>query len=104
MILERLKYTRGKRFPETDLQHRVSIRDKLSFHIHDPLIVITLLIMRHRWQDLSIDDRGINCTEHDFYDKICAEGRLCLTEGDRIHHVLKNNAISFIRVKTCCGY
>jgi hypothetical protein len=66
-----------------------------SFHIHDPLTVITLLIMRHRRRDLSMVDRGIDCTEHDFDDKICAEGRLCLIEEDRIHHVLINTAISF---------
>jgi hypothetical protein len=64
----------------------------------------TYLIMRHRWRDLSIVDRGIDRSEHDLDDKICAEGRLCLTEGERIHHVLIINAISFIRVKTCCGY
>jgi len=88
-------YSVGIRFPETYLQHRVSICDELFLHIHDPLIVPTLLIMRHRWRDPSIVDRVINCTEHDFDDKICAEGRLCLTEWDRIHHVLINDAISF---------
>jgi hypothetical protein len=44
-------------------------------------------------------DHGINCTEHDFDDKIYAEGRLFLTEGDRIHHVLISNAISFYQGK-----
>jgi hypothetical protein len=75
---------------ETYLEHRVSIRDKLFFHIHDPLLVTTLLIMRHRWRDLSIVDRGIDRSEHDFDDKICAEGRLCLTEGGGVHHVLQS--------------
>ena len=49
-------------------------------------------------------DRVIDCTKHDFDDKIWAEGRLCLTEEGRIHHVLINNAISFIGVKACCSY
>jgi hypothetical protein len=52
----------------------------------------------------SMVDRRIDCTGHDFDDKICEEGRPCLTGGGRIHHVLLKYAISFIRVKTCCGY
>ncbi len=40
-------------------------------------------------------DRGINRSQHDFDDKIRAEGRLCLTEGGRVHHVLIHNPISF---------
>jgi hypothetical protein len=52
---------------------------------------------------LSMVDRGVYCTKHDFDDKICAEGRLCLTEEGRIHRVL-SNAVSFIMVKTDCGY
>ena len=52
---------------------------------------------------LSMVDRGVYCTKYDFDDKICAEGRLCLTEGRRIHRVL-SNTISFIMVKTCCSY
>ena len=52
---------------------------------------------------LSTVDRGVYCTKHDFDDKICTEGWLRLTEEGRIHRVL-SNAISFIVVKTCCGY
>jgi hypothetical protein len=67
------------------------------------LIVTTLLIVRHRWREMYLVDRGIDCTKHDFDEEICAE-RLRSTEGGRIHHVLINNAIRFIRVKTYCGY
>lgn len=58
-------------------------------------MITTLLIMRRGWRDPSMVDRGIDCTEYDLDEKICAEGRLCLAEGDRIHHVLINNAISY---------
>jgi hypothetical protein len=61
--------------------------------------------MDHRWQDLSLDYRGIDCIEHDSDDKICAKGRLCLTEGDRIHYVLigKDKADQFYRGKRLVG-
>jgi len=89
IIHERLRYTLVKQISRNrfSAQHRVLIRDKLFLHIHDPVIVTTLLITRHRRRCPFIVDRGIDCTEHDLDDKICAEGRFCLTEGDRIHHV-----------------
>lgn len=93
----------GNRIPETCLQHRVPIHDNYSYTFMN-LDSNHSLILRHNLRDLSLVGRGIDCIEHDFDDKICADGRLCLTEGGCIHHVLINNAISFIRVKTCCGY
>ena len=109
--LERLKYTRGSRFPETNLSYyNIAYRHVTSYSstphalIRDPSIVTTLLILEHRLRDHCIVERVIDRTEHDFDDKICAEGRLCLAEGGRIHHVLINNAINIIKVKICCGY